>query len=240
MNTKFEKYLGKAGALLALLVLAGVIGGMFYKPSQAQVATYTFRIYPVTALPAYCLPANGSVVALVSGAGSVGIYSCEAANKWVPIGTVSNQFMMNQGVLTVSTPFISHTATWNNAAVNFVDDFRNISTTAAGAGSYITEVQVNSVDLWTVSSTAMQTPGTIDLGPVASGYPAITRSAAVGGESQGIIIGNANGNPYYFAALGAATNGSMVYCANCTIANPCATGGTGAIAKRLNGVWVCN
>lgn len=35
-------------------------------------------------------------------------------------------------------------------------------------------------------------------------------------------------------------NGSMLYCTDCTIANPCAGSGTGAIAKRLNGVWVCN
>jgi hypothetical protein len=35
-------------------------------------------------------------------------------------------------------------------------------------------------------------------------------------------------------------NGTMVYCSNCTIANPCAAGGTGAIAKLLNNVWVCN
>ena len=43
-----------------------------------------------------------------------------------------------------------------------------------------------------------------------------------------------------FAALGTPTNGTITYCSNCTIANPCASGGTGAIAKRLNGVWVCN
>ncbi len=36
------------------------------------------------------------------------------------------------------------------------------------------------------------------------------------------------------------TNGMVCYCSDCTIANPCAGGGTGAIAKRLNGVWVCN
>lgn len=35
-------------------------------------------------------------------------------------------------------------------------------------------------------------------------------------------------------------NGSLVYCSDCTIANPCAGGGTGALAKRLNGAWVCN
>jgi hypothetical protein len=43
-----------------------------------------------------------------------------------------------------------------------------------------------------------------------------------------------------FAALGTPDNGVWIYCSDCTIANPCAGAGTGAIAKRLNGVWVCN
>jgi hypothetical protein len=30
------------------------------------------------------------------------------------------------------------------------------------------------------------------------------------------------------------------YCSDCVIANPCRSGGSGAIAKRLNGSWVCN
>lgn len=42
------------------------------------------------------------------------------------------------------------------------------------------------------------------------------------------------------ANLGSPSNGTVVYCSNCTIANPCASGGTGAIAKRLNATWVCN
>lgn len=42
-----------------------------------------------------------------------------------------------------------------------------------------------------------------------------------------------------FASL-PTVNGSITYCTNCTIANPCNSGGTGAIAKRLNGVNVCN
>lgn len=43
-----------------------------------------------------------------------------------------------------------------------------------------------------------------------------------------------------FASLGSPSNGAIKYCSNCTIAAPCASGGTGAIAKRLNGGWVCN
>ena len=43
-----------------------------------------------------------------------------------------------------------------------------------------------------------------------------------------------------FSKLGSAPNGTIRFCADCTTSNPCVTGGTGAIAKRLNGVWVCN
>lgn len=43
-----------------------------------------------------------------------------------------------------------------------------------------------------------------------------------------------------FASLGTPANGALTYCSDCTIANPCASGGTGALAKRLNSVWVCN
>lgn len=43
-----------------------------------------------------------------------------------------------------------------------------------------------------------------------------------------------------FASLGAPANGTVKFCSDCTIANPCAGAGSGAIAKRLNGAWVCN
>jgi hypothetical protein len=45
-----------------------------------------------------------------------------------------------------------------------------------------------------------------------------------------------------FANLATAlpNNGYFIFCSDCTIANPCAGSGTGAFAKRLNGVAVCN
>jgi hypothetical protein len=43
-----------------------------------------------------------------------------------------------------------------------------------------------------------------------------------------------------FASLPAANNGTLIYCMDCAATNPCGGGGTGAIAKRLNGRWVCN
>jgi hypothetical protein len=45
---------------------------------------------------------------------------------------------------------------------------------------------------------------------------------------------------FTFAALGTPSNGGIVYCSDCNIANPCTGGGTGAFAKRLAGAWVCN
>jgi hypothetical protein len=42
-----------------------------------------------------------------------------------------------------------------------------------------------------------------------------------------------------FASLGTPSNGTLKYCSDCTVANPCAGSGTGAIAKRLNGAWSC-
>lgn len=40
--------------------------------------------------------------------------------------------------------------------------------------------------------------------------------------------------------LGASKNGTMIYCTNCQKTTPCSSGGSGAIAKRLNGAWDCN
>ncbi len=81
----------------------------------------------------------------------------------------------------------------------------------------------------------------LNFGGTTTAFNAIATVASVGGEAQGLIIGMpADGVAQTFASLGAATNGALLYCSDCTLANPCAGGGTGAYAKRLNGVWVCN
>jgi len=43
-----------------------------------------------------------------------------------------------------------------------------------------------------------------------------------------------------FANLGAETNGTLVYCSDCTKATPCAGVGAGAFAKRINAAWDCD
>ena len=46
---------------------------------------------------------------------------------------------------------------------------------------------------------------------------------------------------FTFAALPSSPpNGTILYCSDCTIASPTASGGTGAVVKRINGAWVGN
>jgi hypothetical protein len=47
-------------------------------------------------------------------------------------------------------------------------------------------------------------------------------------------------NPTLFVNLGPPINYVIKMCADCVVANPCAGGGTGALAKGLNNQWVCN
>lgn len=77
------------------------------------------------------------------------------------------------------------------------------------------------------------------------------RNNANGGDVPGlaktaadvVVVGGAAGittTASTQANLGTPANGTLLYCSDCTIANPCAALGTGALAKRLNGAWVCN
>lgn len=43
-----------------------------------------------------------------------------------------------------------------------------------------------------------------------------------------------------FANLPTQADAKLIYCSDCTVANPCAGSGTGALAKGINGAWVCN
>jgi hypothetical protein len=76
------------------------------------------------------------------------------------------------------------------------------------------------------------------LGTGNSGDITVTPGAPGGTGSSGNLVLTAR----VFANLGTppSGNGSLTFCSDCTIASPCAGGGTGALAKRLNGAWVCN
>ncbi|TSA53233.1 MAG: hypothetical protein D4R44_04060 [Actinobacteria bacterium] len=73
----------------------------------------------------------------------------------------------------------------------------------------------------------------------------ISNSASAGSSNAvsfatGTLLGQMTLTGQTFANIGTPANGTIAYCSDCTIANPCVGGGTGAIGKRLNGVWVCN
>lgn len=60
-------------------------------------------------------------------------------------------------------------------------------------------------------------------------------SALANTHQKGLVI-----EATAFGSLGTPSNGTFYYCNDCTVAATCAGGGTGALAKRLNGTWVCN
>jgi len=75
-----------------------------------------------------------------------------------------------------------------------------------------------------------------------SGFGHITGKLGLtqdGGSGQNVSVLQTT-TALTFATLGTPANGTLAFCPDCTIANPCAGGGTGAFAKRLNGIWVCN
>lgn len=94
--------------------------------------------------------------------------------------------------------------------------------------------------------------GLLQFGGTTSAFPALKRSGALlhvrlaDDSGYSSIVANIvypNGlefGPTLFANLVTPANGSFRYCSDCTITAVCAGSGTGAFAKRLNGVWVCN
>lgn len=88
-----------------------------------------------------------------------------------------------------------------------------------------------------VGASAITTAATVDItgAPIAGTNATISNAYALRIEAGALNMGGAT-----FASLGTPQNGTFIYCSDCTIAATCAGGGTGALAKRLNSVWVCN
>lgn len=163
------KFLSARFSLLVavLLLLASV--------SFGQTASYAKRIWPVPALPATCNPANGDVVTL-TGAGPVGtLYACTSLNAWSQVGLGANtQFIVAQGTLTGSFPWLNQTATWNNGAVTFTNYFSNVTDTASNAASLLFDQQVGGIDRFTMGKTGNLA---ISQGTITSSIPAFSQTA---------------------------------------------------------------
>ena len=210
------------------IIFTALLALLFALPASAQYAT---RIFPRAADPAACTPGNGEVY---YNTATNSVRQCIAANTWGPVGFSGVQLTLAQGTLLVSTPVITTTATWNAGAVTFQNILSNITNTASAADSTLIDLQVGGASLFNVT-----VGGRLDLGPQTVAGIGITNNV-VGGQTQGVIIGNGDGTTVSFAELAAATNGAIIYCDDCTKATPCAGAGTGALAKRLNGAWDCD
>lgn len=196
----------------ALLVV--VTAGMGFHPARPVDQNPALQINYGTVLPAVCNPNTGDVFILTGGPQE--LYVCTALNTWTRI--IRNSDGANPAIFT--TTGLSEVATF----------------TRTDAGHAHIEV--------------INPAGSADFGVGAAGEPHID-SIGAGTEinfrfagADALVVAGASGALRFtglaFAALGAPANGTFVYCTNCTVANPCAGGGTGALAKRLNGAWVCN
>jgi hypothetical protein len=168
------------------------------------------------------------------------------AGATFPAGTytVSITWVDGIGNQSFSSPATSVTTAGSNLNINVTPT----GTPPAGAFGYVTYVNGLARDILTGSCTSMTTtPPTATASPTGqncngfgpSGTP-FGSGASSSLSSLGLSGGIFNITPTAFAALPVAANGTLRYCSDCTIANPCAGSGTGAIAKRLNSVWVCN
>jgi hypothetical protein len=61
------------------------------------------------------------------------------------------------------------------------------------------------------------------------------------GAGKAVVRDSINPGTVKFEDLPASpVNGDIIYCENCTKTTPCGSGGSGAMAKRINGAWDCD
>lgn len=65
--------------------------------------------------------------------------------------TLSTPLTSTQGTITTSTPFLTHTATWNAAGVAFTNIFSNVTDTASATGSLLMDLQVGSASKFSIT-----------------------------------------------------------------------------------------
>jgi hypothetical protein len=98
-----------------------------------------------------------------------------------------------------------------------------------------------------ISNAAATDFGLLQFGGTTNAFPALKRSGtqlqfrlADDSNSASLAAQSISYNSTAFASLPADGNGTVRYCSDCLAnSSPCSGASTGAIAKRLNGVWDC-
>lgn len=116
-------------------------------------------------------------------------------------GTLTGPIVINGGTVTDSTPLLSLTQTWNDAADTFHLDTANVTNTASQAGSTLIRRQVGGVDIFSVRSDGkvqMRGSGGANdmcvsvLPGQGNGYPVFNFQDGNGGIGTGWIVGYGN------------------------------------------------
>jgi hypothetical protein len=181
------------------------------------------------------LPGAPTLVASSGGSVPTGTHTYQLAaydvkGNFTGLGTAAS-ITISSGTQTVT---VSGPSVPPNGAVGYAvfRDGNFLANSAGQCASYKTIASVSGSFADTLASVC----GSPYLG---SGAPPSGASAAAIG-SLGLQAYQLSMSGTLFANLGTPVNGTFVYCMDCTVANPCAGSGTGALAKRLNGAWVCN
>lgn len=209
------------------------------------------------AAPVVTLGGSGSCASncVAAGAKSYAFYAADVNGNVSPRSAVTTVTPDGTQTVTVSwTPIAGQVGTWRGRGATPTTIVLDSSGAAAGT-SYIdgTNAPANPAGaFYTMSAFSAISGASSSIGAAGSAtQAAILTGGGFKSTSTGSFTANRNfpvpDNDYTviqtgvaFGALGTPSNGNFVYCADCTIANPCAGGGAGALAKRLNGVWVCN
>lgn len=231
------RHLGFGLALLALLA----------SPASAQIITYA------APLPVVAGGTGSTIGGLVAGsAATIGFAStaagggaCEtclvrdAANtlalKRSGVNSILRVYSGNDGA-----GYIEFGTGGGTPLISTSGEMKLGTTTAAAVLFFI-----DGGEQWRITTAGFLSPagdGTQDIG--AAGFRLRTgyfgTSLVIGSAPASALTGSLFISGVTNANLGTPSNNTIIICSDCTIANPCAGGGTGALAKRLNGVWVCN
>ena len=113
------------------------------------------------------------------------------------------------------------------------------------AGPVAAIYNCTSANTWTQTGSLIGNPFVLNVPAPVAPFQLASLSAAGIRQFFATTTGQAGMTSIIFkgiaqAALAAEADGTIIYCTDCTVASPCAAGGTGALAKRLNGAWICN
>lgn len=199
---------------------------------------------------------GGAIGAIISNNSIVSYGPIAILSKGVNDKILGNQITTAKFGIDLANPTTPVTVVGNSIALRGTTTGVGIQVEALQGAESSTIVN-NSVTGDPVSSgTCVQGIALLDPGTVKTWVPVVTNNNVIDcttpiqftGSSatnlpKRIVTGNSGYTDFFtFANIAnvLTVNGQQKYCSDCTIVNPCAGSGTGAQAKLLNGVDVCN